>query len=499
MNKQPEPKKSNASTNQADRQGGNPPSSARPADVGAAEATAAPQAPKPPSQVIKGQEDLSDGTRGERPLGAGKHKGTVAAQEETAPPDQPTPLVELLRGIEEREIRQLLIKADTQKIASPAVAYRGPRVNLDLPVAVYKSLLLPTDVEDYKSLRKLFDSVRVLVQQHGMLSDRQARLVTYWVFASWFPDFLPFVPSLVITGPAFAADQLLRALRCVCRRPVLLAGVSPAVLRAVTCNQVMPTLLIRAPQLSRTMAALLEASNQPGYFVSSGKHVWQFYCAKGIYLGENGNQHVLGPRSIHVHTGTNAAVAGRSLPSDDVVQGLQNQMLYYRLVAHDHVASSKFGIGGFLPELRALAQVLGAPIDGDPELQGGITELLKERDGQARVDRSGGLDAMVLRAVLWHCHQTDQQQVFVREIAATVNGIYRQEGESLSIGNESVGHVLKNLGLYTRRLGSSGRGLLLDKSTQIQVHELAQAQELLTEMSESPLCGHCHKPQLQQS
>ena len=464
--------------------------------VGVGEADPAVQAPKSPSaQFTKNNGDSSGRIRGERGSDAAKEVGGVRTREKALPAYQPTPLVELLRGIEDQEIHVRWLQVGEDETIAPAgTEYRKPGVNLKLPVAVYKALPLPTRLKECKSSRKLFDQVRALMQQYGMLPDRQARLVTYWSIASWFPDFLPFIPSLVLTGPAFAADLLLRVLRCVCRRPVLLAGLSPGTLRAITLNQVMPTLLIRAPQLSRSMAALLEASNQPGYFVSSGKDVWQFYCAKCIYLGEDGNEHALGPRSIHVHTGRNAQAAGGALPPDDVVQDLQNQLLYYRLVAHDRVASSTFRVDGFLPELCASAQVLGASIDHDPELQEGIAELLKERDGQARVDRSSGLNAVVLRAVLWHCHHADQQQVFVREITTTVNGIYKEEGDSPSIRNETVGHALKNLGLYTRRLGSAGRGLVLDKSTQVQVHELADAQELLSEMAESPLCGHCHKP-----
>jgi len=146
-----------------------------------------------------------------------------------------------------------------------------------------------------------------------------------------------------------------------------------------------------------------------------------------------------------------------------------------------------------------MAQVLGASIVCDPELQCGIIEVLKESDEQSRIDRATGQNGVVLRAVLWHCHQPDQQQVFVREIAATANRIYCEEGESLKISNETVGHVLKNLGLYTRRLGNAGRGLVLDKATQARVHELSYANEVLTDSPRAPACGHCHKMQVQET
>jgi hypothetical protein len=132
----------------------------------------------------------------------------------------------------------------------------------------------------------------------------------------------------------------------------------------------------------------------------------------------------------------------------------------------------------------------------EPHLQYGIMELLQARDEQSRVDNATSLDGLVLRAVLTFCHQANLQKVFVREIAEATNEIYRQEGESLRISSETVGHVLKNIGLYSRRLGNAGRGLILDKSTQAQAHRLAYAYDVLPP---EPSCGYCHRLQTQQT
>jgi hypothetical protein len=69
-----------------------------------------------------------------------------------------------------------------------------------------------------------------------------------------------------------------------------------------------------------------------------------------------------------------------------------------------------------------------------------------------------------------------EEQVFVREI----------------VSNESVGHGLKKLGLPTRRLGSEGLGLVLDTPTQIRIHQLSLAYDVLPDACE---CGHCHNLQ----
>ena len=402
-----------------------------------------------------------------------------------------TPITELLRQNGEIHSYSFRLGVPNSTIVGTAVSQDS-----NLPHNLYSSLRLPNGFIKSNSGRDIFNDVQDLIRNQAMLSERQSRLVAYWAMATWFTDFLPFVPTLFVSGPAFSADPLLRVLECVCRRAILLAGISPPTLRAITCNQVMPTLLIRTTQLNKTMAALLDASNQPGYFISSGKDVWQFYGAKCIYTEEVASQRIVGTRSIHVRANRKGSEVGRFPLEDKAVQDLQNQLLYYRLVAHDRIASSKFRVTGFLPELCATAQVLGAPLEGDVELQKGIIELLNEFDEQLRVDRSCELNALVLKAVLSHCHQNDQQQVFVRQIAVTVKELYREEGESPRISNETVGHVLKNLGLYTRRLGNAGRGLILDKATQSRAHELSHANEVLPDGAEVPACGHCHKLQL---
>lgn len=202
------------------------------------------------------------------------------------------------------------------------------------------------------------------------------------------------------------------------------------------------------------------------------------------------------PYGIHVNVTSGVLLLGHRVPTDESVQELQNQLFFYRACNRDLVEVSRFRASGLLPELCAVARQLGAAIVDDAELQKGIIELLQEQDEQARVDRAGGLKGVILKAVLFHCHQSDEQQVFAGEIADTVNRIYVDEGESRKVSSETVGHVLKDLGLYSRRLGSAGRGLILDRSTQLRAHKLSSAYEVLPNL---PHCGYCHELQVLQS
>jgi hypothetical protein len=360
---------------------------------------------------------------------------------------------------------------------------------------LYKSLFLPSGVEGFRMPRELFNDISALLRKHVMLASKDCSLLAYWAIATWFADFLPFFPSVVISGPASTADLLLRTLAAVCRRPVLLGELSPAILRKLPVKEISPTLLIREPQLSRYMSALLNASNQPGYLFFSGKSFQELYCPKTIYVGESFKDSAAARNSVHINLGESTLPLRKSLPGTDEITFFQNRLLCYRLLNHDKVAAANFRVSGFRPELSVVADVLASAIVDDVELQRGIIEVLKDRDEQSRIDHATGVNGLVLRAVLFHCHQRDERK-FVREITATANRFYAEDGESLRLSSEKVGHVLKYLGLYSRRLGNAGRGLVFDKPTQAQAHMLSHEYDVLTS---EPSCEHCHELQHPQS
>ena len=243
------------------------------------------------------------------------------------------------------------------------------------------------------------------------------------------------------------------------------------------------------------MAALLNASNQPCYLFFSGKTFHRLYCPKCIYVGECLKDASAMSDSVHINLSGNALRPRHSAPTDEEITSFQNRLFSYRLLNHDKVAAANFRVSGFRPEISVVADVLAAAIVDDVELQRGVIEVLKDRDEQSRVDRATGVNGLVLQAVLFHCHQKDQRK-FVREIAATTNRLYAEDGESLKLSSETVGHVLKNLGLYTRRLGNAGRGLMFDKATQSHAHSLGHQYDVLTFET---TCEYCHQLQTPQS
>ena len=362
--------------------------------------------------------------------------------------------------------------------------------------SLYESLTLPTNIEGYRTTRELFDDIAALLQKHVMLPSKECSLLAYWSIATWFTDYLPLLPNIVVRGPATTADLLLRTLGVVCCRPILLGELRPTILRKIPIACMTPTLLIREPHLNRYSSALLNASTEPGYLFFNGEDFGQLYCPKCIYVGEFSKDPLVPSNSIQVTLEESGLRSLHPLPTQDRLTYFQNRLLGYRLLNHDKVAAANFRVPGFRPEISVAAEALAAAIVDDTELQRGIVEVFKDRDEESRADRASGLKGVVLRAVLFHCHQKEQQQFFVREIAATTNRIYSEDGEWLKVSSETVGHVLKSLGLHSRRLGNAGRGLIFDKPTQSLAHKLGHSYDVL---ASEPGCTYCHDVQLLQS
>jgi hypothetical protein len=293
-----------------------------------------------------------------------------------------------------------------------AVSLRSDRNSLYEPL--FESLILPSGVQQFRTTRALFDDISSLLNKQITLPTKDCSLLVYWAIATWFTEDLAFVPTVVISGPASIADILLRTLVAVCRRTLLLGELSPAIFRKLPIYPIRPTLLVRESQLNRNMSSLLNASNQPGYLFLSTNTFQQLYCPKCIYVGECVKDSPAASNSVHINLSGSALQPDYSLPTEDEITSFQNRLFSYRLLNHRQVASASYTSPGLRPEISAVAGELAAAIVDDVDLQDGVIEALKGSDEQARVDRATGVNGLVVRAVLFHCHQNDQRR-FVRE------------------------------------------------------------------------------------
>jgi hypothetical protein len=354
-----------------------------------------------------------------------------------------------------------------------------------------RSVPVPTALEPYGTTGEFFSLIRMKIAEQTFLSSRATAMLTYWVLSTWFSECLSLAPCLVITGSPREGDLVLKALRPFCRHPFLMTGVTSATLKTIDWD-LRPTLLISEANLTKRVGALLDCSTTMGYMIGRANEYQDYFGPKAIYVGDDLHS---APRfSVHINASATSDTGGpypRRL-TDAVIRSFQNRLVQYRLNNMVRVHNSDFDATTLSSDTRDIANVLGACIVDAPALQTELVSLLAPRAQLISGDRAGSLEALAVEAALSLCHQA-KTQVLVREIADEANRIYGIRGEKLQVSAEKLGHKLKKVGLYTRRLGASGNGLLFDRPTQILVHDLAAAYLGHREDVQDTHCSLCHE------
>lgn len=294
---------------------------------------------------------------------------------------------------------------------------------------------------------------------------------------------------------------MLRTLQSLCYHPVLLVGMTSATLDNIRWK-LNPTLLIVEPALSARMAVLLGCSTGRGYLAcikaDGGQSVPppDYFGPKAIYLGEDLPTNSALQHYLRINASSVPRVESqRAVPlSEEMKQRFQNQLLDYRFQSLLAVFASDFNVSGLSPEVNAIAAALGRCIVDEPQLQAELVSLLTPFSDHQLAERLDDFGTLTIGAALTLCHQ-GKDQIRVGEIAAEVNRIQKDRGERLLYSPEKVGHRLRKAGLLTRRLGAAGNGLLLDRATQVQLHEVANAYGCggLTDGKENLHCSLCEQ------
>jgi hypothetical protein len=401
-----------------------------------------------------------------------------------APEPEPTRVTHQFGGIEESLRRKdgtpctvqfpYAIGSDSASIFQEMVA-QGQYARDPL-----QSSPLPTQREAYGTTGELFARIKAAIAEQTQLSDRDSALMTFWVFSTWCQDVLPLAPGLAISGWAFEGDVVLRTLRAFTYHPVLIVGVTTAMLNDIKWDR-KPTLLISDPNLGKRMAAQLGSSTRRGYLAfrkvaGCPPSPFDYFSSKAIFLGEDPQMASILQNYLHINASPAPGVGSpRALPlTEEVTQIFQNQLLLYRIRNLPAAFRSQFNVSGLSSESNAIAAALGRFIVDAPELQAELVTLLTPFSDQQLAERLDDLGTLAVGAAFTLCHE-GKEQALVGEIASEVNRIQKERGERLQYSPEKVGHRLRKAGLLTRRLGAAGNGLLFDRATQILLHDVANA------------------------
>jgi len=301
------------------------------------------------------------------------------------------------------------------------------------------------------------------------LSDDEAELIAYWTISTWLQPSLTILPGLVITGPAHQAYRVLHVLTDLCCRAALVAGFERSQLEALRAEL---TYLIAEPKLDSRTANLLSSLTDKKFLTVAGSNLLRNATSIAIYAGENPEPPAI-QHAIRLHlTPANARPSTLSAQlAKEMIDGIPVHLRQYRERKLSQVEHSTWDPSGLSSEMAIIATELGRCIVGAPELQQKLVGLLKSQDRERLADWSNRSEAVVLEATLNLYHQ-GKPEFLAGEIATEANRLQKARGELLTYRAENIGHLLKKVGLHTRRT-SAGMRLVMNPATIEQVHKLA--------------------------
>jgi hypothetical protein len=356
------------------------------------------------------------------------------------------------------------------------------RVDLDgrtfVPPALHDSVLeiinLPSNATDYGSTPALVDDLRRFFRAHPGLSEEAVSKAAFGALATWFPECAP--PLLIVSAPDPSGSRLLlEQLRYVCRRSMIIGDVTRGGIWSLPLS-LRPTIIIDRPKPTKDLPYVLRAMSRPGVHIPQKGHLLDVSCPIVICMQELISDSWLLEQGVQIEAMASVArfprIARQALR--EVSLDLQAKLLSYRLRNLAKVQCSNFDAPQLAFPTREIARALGDCIIDASELQSRVVPLLEEQDEDARVRRTSTFEAVIVEAALVFCHEKKKREwAYVGEFATVANAILEGRGEQIELEPRAVGDVLRSVGLFTRRLGRAGRGVLLVSEVRQKIHELA--------------------------
>jgi hypothetical protein len=402
--------------------------------------------------------------------------------------------VELVRKDESGALGLLTWDGTSDTLADHIWCKGRNYIPIALDPTIRRAMRFPSRTMAYGSTPELFtDLCRVIARFHD-LPERLILHVAYFIFATWLIDWIPVAPFLSILAPPTAPSvPLLQLLALLCRRSLLLGELSPAGLCTLPMD-LKPTLLVSAVELSTSLQRLLRATSHQGAYIARGGQALDLYCSKVVCSQEPLHD----PSLIGLAVQIALAPTHRCLPvldaqvSAQIADEFQARLLHYRLTNHPDVRTPNIDVVGLTAPTQSVARSLAACLVGAEELQSGVVPLLLPQDEEIQVERSAGLESVVLEALLFCCHDGDRSSVRAAELAEIANTILAGRGRGLQISPETVGWKLKALGFRTKSIGSGGKGLYLLDEIRTRIHKLAR-DYAVPSVEKGPMnqCPHC--------
>jgi hypothetical protein len=330
---------------------------------------------------------------------------------------------------------------------------------LPLDASVLAAVRLASTSAGYGSVAQLFDSILSTLTRFTGLAGEDLTAAGFWILASWFPEVLPVLPTLIVASPSLAdARKFLRLLRCFCRRGVHLTEVSAGGFLSLP-TYLRPTLLVEQARVDRRTRGLFRGSAAGNHVLRAGKFL-NLGFAQAIACEQDDLDADLceSCMTVSLYPPPSKVPVFDKSEEEKLAAEFQPPLLRFRCKNFGKVADSKFDAPGFTTGIRDLARSLGACVVGDATLEAGVLSLLSAKDRDIRAAFATRPDVAIVVALLSQIHER-QQRISVTRLTAFANAALRAAGEIREYTPAEIGRVLVRLSIPRSRIAA---GMLVD-------------------------------------
>jgi hypothetical protein len=342
----------------------------------------------------------------------------------------------------------------------------------------------------YGTTAQLFDEVRDFLAQHPGLTSDSALKLTYFLFATLFPECVnSWLWAAVVAPDPVGSSVLLQMLSSVCLYPLHVGELTLSAMLTLPLSPCPNLLIIDQLTPNKELARVLRVMSRPNAHILRGGKLHNVCIPTLVCTAEPLSDRWILDQAIQVVLTPNRGRLPRF--DEQSAQKLRDKLLCYRELNFAKVRDSDFDVPQFASPMREVASMLANSIVDDPSLQRCLLMLFEPQDQHVRISRTHSIAAIAAEAALFLSHESGRRHAFVGEIATIANGILKGRGEdSLTLDPRAVGHQLRAIGLFSQRLGRAGRGIRFAKNVRRTIHELAVAYDVRTPLDNSS-CEFC--------
>ncbi len=339
----------------------------------------------------------------------------------------------------------------------------------------------------FGSIGNLVSSMDQVFSRYAGAPAEVASVLNAFSLASWVVDCLPLAPTLRLVGPENECSLLLRLLGCTCSRPVLLGDTDIAAL-ATLPPRLRATLLFGQRNLGRAVSQALRTSNNRHFRIARGKRALDLYGARAFSVDLDSAE---GP-GLKLYIPPSLGPLPLLTEEDEmkICTDLQPKLLRYRMVYYHRVRNAEVDCSKFVPLPREEVRTWLVPLCELPDLRNAVSTYLLGQVEDEAGSRFTDFRCVVAEGALSFCHEPDQRQFFIRELADRANVLLQGRHHETLLTDRKVGSVLRDMGVQAQRVAEGFKVVLTD-SVRERIHFIARSHRVLSLQDGVVRCRHC--------